>query len=172
MTVVVTCEWSIGIVGCQSTAGEKTGGWLSSATAPAVNVAKNLWIGSRDGLKRDALAYGNKFSAEGRKEVDATKRLFDNGEYAVAVKRYKKAAENYKGTSAGEEAQFRLAECWYALKRYPRAQDGYDQLFADYPSTRFVQPATKRLYEIAQNWLDLSDPAHRSTIRTVSAVEV
>jgi outer membrane protein assembly factor BamD (BamD/ComL family) len=58
------------------------------------------------------------------------------------------------------------------LNRFPKAQDAYDQLFVDYPSTRYVQPATKRLYQIAQNWLDLADPAHRSNIRTVSAIEV
>ncbi|MEO2030644.1 MAG: tetratricopeptide repeat protein [Planctomycetaceae bacterium] len=172
MMVAAACICSMAFAGCQSTAGEKSGGWLSSATAPAVNAARNFWNGSGDDLTRDALAYGNKFSAEGRREVEATRKLFDNGEYELAIKRYKKAAENYEGTSAGEEAQFRLAECWFALQRYPKAQDGYDQLFADYPSTRFVQPATKRLYQIAQNWLDLADPAHRSRIRTVSAVEV
>lgn len=166
------CVCALALAGCRSTGEINTGGWLSTATAPAVSAARNLWNGTGDDSSLDALAQGNKFSAEGGRQVADAKRLIDSGEYAAAAKQLKKIASDYKGTSAGEEAQFRLAECWYALERYPKAQDGYDQLFADYPSTRFVQPATKRMYAIAQKWLDLADPAHRSKIRMVSAVEV
>lgn len=159
---------SLVLTGCQSTISQRTGGMFASAT----DAAKNLWNGSGSDSKSSVLALGTKFSAEGREQVQQANAVFERGEYAAAAKRYEKIAEKYKDTSAGEEAQYRLAECWFALKRYPAAQDGFDQLFVDYPSTRYVQPATQRLYEIAQNWLDLADPAHRSKIRTVSAAEV
>ncbi|MCH2201087.1 MAG: tetratricopeptide repeat protein [Fuerstiella sp.] len=164
--------WSLTIVGCQTTTGQKAGGLFTSATTPVVNAVRNLWNRDGDDLDSSALAQGSRFSEEGRKKVQQTKQLFDSGNYAAAAKQYRKLAKKYKGTSAGEEAQFRVAESWYALGRYPAAQDGYDLLFVDYPSTRFVQSATKRLYQIAQEWLDLADPVHRSRIRTVSAVEV
>ena len=172
ITIVVTYTCSLTTVGCQSTAVEKGGSLFSAVTAPAANAARKLWNVSGSDLTRNVLAQGNKFSAAGRRDLEQAKQLFDNGDYAASAKQYKKVAKKYKDTSEGEEAQFQVAESWYALKRYPRAQDGYDQLFADYPSTRYVQPATKRLYAIAQHWLDLADPAHRSEIRTVSAVEV
>jgi outer membrane protein assembly factor BamD (BamD/ComL family) len=171
-TVIVTCACSLLLVGCESTAGEKTSGLFSAATAPAVNVARNLWNGSGSDASHGSLVQGSKFSKEGLRAAEQAKQLFDDENYATAAKSYKKIAEKYQGSSVGEDAQFQLAESWYALNRFPKAQDGYDQLFVDYPSTRYVQPATKRLYQIAQNWLDLADPAHRSKIRTVSAVEV
>lgn len=171
-TVLLTGLCTLTLVGCQSTAAEKSGGYFSSMTAPAINAARNVWNGGGAESRRNSLVQGQRFSAEGRQELQEVQSVFDDGKYAAAAKRYKKIAEKYKETSVGEKAQFQLAECWYALQRYPAAQDGYEQLFADYPSTRYVQPATKRLYAIAQDWLDLADPAHRSKIRTVSAVEV
>lgn len=171
-SVLAICLCSVVLSGCQSTVGQRSAGLFTAATSPAVNAAKNLWNGSGSDSKSSVLALGTKFSAEGRDKVLQANEIYERGDYAAAAKQYEKITEKYKETSAGEEAQYRLAECYFALKRYPAAQDGFDQLFVDYPSTRFVQPATKRLYEIAQNWLDLADPAHRSEIRTVSAVEV
>jgi outer membrane protein assembly factor BamD (BamD/ComL family) len=162
------------LCGCQSTAGER-GGFFSSMTSPVVDTAKTFWTGD-SGRKKDtgprSLAEGTKFTAAGRQAVQDARELFDAGNYAAAAKRYQKIAKDYEKTSIGEEAQFRLAECHFALQKYPAAQDAYDQLFADYTSTRYVEQASKRLYQIAQQWLDIADPKHRSTIRTVSAVEV
>lgn len=167
LTLMVLC-------GCQSTAGEK-GGFFSSMTRPAFDTAKTFWTGD-SGRNKDigprSLAEGTKFTAAGRQAVQDARELFDAGNYAAAGKRYQKIAKEYERTSIGEEAQFRLAECLFAQQKYPAAQDAYDQLFADYTSTRYVEQASKRLYEIAQQWLDISDPRHRSAIRTVSAVEV
>jgi len=172
MTAAAFCISSLLLAGCQSTAGENGGGLFSSATAPAMNAARKLWSGIGDDSTRNVLAQASNLSAEGRRKLKSANRLFDVAEYADAASQYKQLAEEYEGTSVGEEAQFQLAESWYALKRYPMAQDGYDRLFTDYPSTRYVQLATKRLYAIAQNWLDATDPAHRSRIHTVSAVQV
>ncbi len=172
LSVLLGCLVCLLLVGCRSTAGERDGGLFASATAPIIDAAQNVWNGGGTDIKRDSLTLGTRFSAEGRDKVRQANQIFESGDYVAAGKRYKKITEDYKETSAGEEAQYRLAECWFARKRYPEAQDALDQLFVDYPSTRYVQPATQRLYEIAQNWLDLADPAHRSKIRTVSAVEV
>ena len=157
--------------GCQSTAGEKGGLFAGSAVAGRI---RELWTGDSGGEKKTPLsvAEGRRFSAEGRKAADDARELFDDGNYEAAAKQYKNIAEKYKETAIGEEAQFRLAECYFALNKLPAAQDGYDQLFTDYTSTRYVKQASERLYTIAQQWLDMSDPKHRSNIRTVSAVEI
>ena len=172
MTVGAVCFSSLLLAGCQSTAGENGGGLFSSATAPAVNAVRQLWAGIGDDSTRSGLTQTARLTSEGRRKLEYAKRLFDTAEYTDAASQFKELTEEYEGTSVGEEAQFRLAESWYALKRYPTAQDGYDQLFTDYPSTRYVQSATRGLYAIAQNWLDLTDPAHSSRIHTVSAVQV
>ena len=46
------------------------------------------------------------------------------------------------------------------------------ELFQDYPSTRYVEPATRRLFAIARTWLEVSEPAAKNAIRQVSGEKV
>ncbi|MEZ6063612.1 MAG: tetratricopeptide repeat protein [Planctomycetaceae bacterium] len=117
----------------------------------------------------NSLEEGEKYSVEGRREVDLARRQFEAGDYASAAKAYRRIAKKYKESSIGEEAQYRLGECHVAMHHYAKAQDAYDQLFEDYPSTRYVEPVTRQLFTIAQTWLEIAEPKTRSTIRTVSA---
>jgi len=55
------------------------------------------------------------------------------------------------------------------MQQYAKAQNAYDQLFEDYPSTRYVEPVTRQMFTIARNWLEVSEPAARGAVRTVSA---
>ena len=118
------------------------------------------------------LEVGRRFSNEERKEVEAGRLAYDRGEYDQSIKLCKKAAKKFKETSLGEEAQFYLAESYYAKGEYGKAQDGYDQLFEDYPSTRYIEPATRRLFAIARNWLEIVDPVAKNQIRQVSGEKV
>ena len=96
--------------------------------------------------EENPLEMGRRFSAEERKQVEAARLAYDRGEYDQSIKLCKKAAKKFKESSLGEEAQFYLAESYYAKGEYGKAQDGYDQLFEDYPSTRYIEPATRRLF--------------------------
>lgn len=118
------------------------------------------------------LALGKKYSPEAKREVDAATAKFEKGDYKTAAKEFKAAAKKYKESSIGEEAQYRLAECYYAMGELPKAQDAFDQLFADYPSTRYVEPTTRRLFAIAKQWLEISDPVAKNEIRQVSGESV
>ncbi|MCR9197102.1 MAG: outer membrane protein assembly factor BamD [Planctomycetaceae bacterium] len=118
--------------------------------------------------QQDPLAAGQKFSAEGRRQVEAARKQFDDGKYAAALKNYEAIASKYSESAIGEEAWFRIAECHYELKQYPKAQDAYEKLFADYPSTKYVSKASQRLFVIARSWLEVADPTAGSTIKTVS----
>lgn len=111
-------------------------------------------------------------SAQDREELAACRDAYDAGDYDKAVKLCRKAADDFAETSAGEEARYLLAESYYQQGRYPKAQDHYQRLFADYPSTRYVEPVTRRLYDIATRWLQISEPEQREKIRTVSAERV
>ena len=118
------------------------------------------------------LEMGRRFSAEERKEVEAARLAYDRGDYDQSIKLCKKAAKKFKESSLGEEAQFYLAESYYAQGQYGKAQDGYDQLFEDYPSTRYIEPATRRLFAIARDWLEIVDPVAKNQIRQVSGEKV
>jgi outer membrane protein assembly factor BamD (BamD/ComL family) len=117
------------------------------------------------------LDLGKKFSPEAKRKIDAAVVQFDRGDHKNAAKAFKKLAKEYKESSIGEEAQYRLGECYYAQGQYAKAQDAYDQLFEDYPSTRYVEPATRRLFAIAREWLEISDPVAKSEIRQVSSTQ-
>lgn len=122
--------------------------------------------------EEDSLAQGQKFTAEGRREVDAARKLFEDADYRKAAKAYGKIAKKYRESGIGEEAQFRMGECYFALNEYAKAQDAYDQLFEENPSTGYVEPATRRMFTIAREWLEIADPVAAQEIRTVSHEEV
>ena len=65
----------------------------------------------------------------------------------------KKVAKKYKESPVAEEALFLVAEARFARQRYAWAQDGYDELIKQFPSTRYLDQATRRLFTIAQIWL-------------------
>lgn len=163
--LTICCLW---ISGCRSLRPSDGEGFFAS---------KDLL--STDGIKgplervlaqdsKNPLAEGQKFSAEGRRQVEAARRQFDDGKYALALKNYKSITNKYEGSSIGEEAWFRRGECHYAMQEYPAAQDAYEKLFADYPATKYVSDASQRMFTIAKIWLEVSDPAAKNQIKTVS----
>ncbi len=116
----------------------------------------------------DVLTRGARFSEAGQRRADAARKLFDEKKYAEALTRYKAIAKKYPESSAGEEAWFRIGECHFAMGEFPAAQDAYDKLFVDYPSTKYVADSSRRLFTIARTWLEITDPAGQSQIKTVS----
>ena len=118
------------------------------------------------------LEMGKKYTEAERREARMCREAYEKGDYDNAISLGKKTAKKFKESSLGEEAQFYLAESQFALGRYSKAQDGYDQLFEDYPSTRYVEPATRRLFRIAREWLEVSDPVAKNQIRQVSGEKV
>ena len=119
--------------------------------------------------EENALERGEKFSPEALSQLDRARQLFDDQKYDRAIKAYDKIAYKYPESSIGEEAWFKMGEANFALKRYPKAQDCYDKLFQDYPSTKYVARASERLFSIAKVWLEVSDPVAKSAIKTVSS---
>jgi len=122
--------------------------------------------------EESAIELGRKFTEAERRQAKECRDAFDRKDYEKTIKLAKKNAKDLKESSLGEEAQFLIAESHFALGRYSKAQDSYDQLFEDYPSTRYVEPATRRLFYIAKQWLEISEPAAKSQIRQVSGEKV
>ena len=122
--------------------------------------------------EEDPLKQGEKFSAAGRRQVEVARKQFDDRDYRHALASYKKIVKKYAESSIGEEAWFRIGECHFAMKEYPKAQDAYDKLFESYPSTKHVANASRRMFAIAQTWLEVADPETHSQIKTVSDSKV
>ncbi|MGZ3379948.1 MAG: tetratricopeptide repeat protein [Isosphaeraceae bacterium] len=95
---------------------------------------------------------------EAEKEFDEAHKLFQQGKLAEAETAFAKIAKNRKGSHWGERAQYYVAEIQYQQKRYVKANDSYERLFADYPGTEFLDKLVSREYALAQMWLSQSDP--------------
>ena len=111
------------------------------------------------------------YSGEGEKELAAAE-LVEAQDPLAAAKAYDKIAKRYKDSSTGEEAQLRAANLLYESTRLAAAQDAYSQLLEDYPSTRYMNQATRRLFAISRTWLNMSSPETTSEIKLTSAEEV
>ncbi len=91
--------------------------------------------------------------ALGAREYKQANEKFQAKEYKAAEKEFKAIVKKYKNDPIKEDAQFMVAESQFAQKKYSWAQDGYDQLLIDFPSTRHLDQTTKRLFHIARYWL-------------------
>lgn len=88
-------------------------------------------------------------------QLAGAKELYGSEQYEKAGKAFHKLAENKKNTELiAEEARFYEAECLYHQKRYPKAADTYAKLLQDFPSGAHREPSMKRMYDIANYWLD------------------
>ncbi len=67
-----------------------------------------------------------------------------------------------------EDSLFLLAEAYYQQERFANAQEHYEALLKDYPSTRHLNVATRRLFSIARTWLGFPDFATSNDVQPVN----
>jgi outer membrane protein assembly factor BamD (BamD/ComL family) len=125
-----------------------------SSKVPSSKSASTLVLGS-DGWRPMLKPEKN---PEAEKEIDEAHKLFQQGKLEEAEEAFKKIAKKRKGSHWGEKAQFYVAEIQYQQKKYVRANDSYERLFADYPGTEFLDKLVSREYSLAQMWLAQNDP--------------
>jgi TolA-binding protein len=117
-------------------------------------------------------------------EYDAAMKLYDSGRYKESEKAFKHLVKNRRSTyesfgdrlrgsfgfkddvdldrvnSYGdpieEDSMFMVAESQFKQRSYTWAQDSYGALLEKYPSTRHMEPSTRRLLGIAMYWLNYS----------------
>ncbi|MFQ5731945.1 MAG: outer membrane protein assembly factor BamD [Planctomycetaceae bacterium] len=99
--------------------------------------------------------------AAGRDEFEAAQKLFEDKKFKQAEKAAKKIAGKYKNSPVREDALFLIAEAQFRQKRYSWAQDSYDLVVKEFPSTRYLETRNKRLFAIARTWLD--DPSYATS---------
>jgi len=107
--------------------------------------------------------------AAGLEEYQQAEALYEQGKFKQAEKAFKKIAKNkdFKQSPVREDALFMIAETQFALERYAYAQDSYDLLMKEYPSTRHLERSVKQLFSIAQTWLEFPQTVTPSEIQLV-----
>jgi outer membrane protein assembly factor BamD (BamD/ComL family) len=139
----------------------------------------------RQAMKRTA---SHDISPKDEKDHAALKvaqKQFDEGQYAIATRSFSKIAkkrDRSKFTIFGdsdkdrptydpirEEAVFYLAESQFQQNSLADATSNYQLLVKDYPSTRYMDESTHRLFEISKQWLGVESFATTDEIRQVNA---
>jgi TolA-binding protein len=124
-------------------------------------------------------------SEEDREAFQRAENLYDKQRYAAAENAFKQISKKYKRTTFNpwgegkndkdiyqgtennkyankqivEDALFMLAESQYQQKKYAAAQDTYSALVKEFPSTRYLNVYTRRMFSIARYWLGYPDNA-------------
>ena len=126
---------------------------------------------SRDKLDRDTLNRAQ--SLYENREYPAAAKLFAD----VATERNPKKFRLFSGSKSKErpvydpvreEAVFYLAESQFMQNRLVKAHDQYRLLIKEFPQSRYLDESARRLFDIAQRWLDVSDFATPGEIEQVS----
>ena len=131
--------------------------------------------------KSDAVTSGEAFAIDGLHDYQAAESLYLDGRYAEAEKAFKKLAKERRkrqetfmmrlerfwgvrskqgldtytnfGDPIEEDSLFMKAECQFEQKKFAAAQDSYDALLTQYPSTRHLDTVSRRYFRIARYWL-------------------
>jgi outer membrane protein assembly factor BamD (BamD/ComL family) len=141
----------------------------------------------RQAMKRTA---SHDISPKDEKDHAALKRAqqqFDDGQYAVAVRGFSSIAKKRDRSKFSlfgdgdkdrptydpirEEAVFYLAESQFQQNSLADATSNYQMLVKDYPSTRYMDESTHRLFEISKQWLGVEGFATTDEIRQINVEE-
>ncbi|MDB5391062.1 MAG: tol-pal system protein [Planctomycetaceae bacterium] len=108
----------------------------------------------------------------GLPEYDAALVKYEKKDYEGAAKDFKQVVKKFYDYPVEEDAMFMLGECYFSDKRYAWAQDAYDGLIKKYPSTRYLEKSTRRLFSIGAIWLNGDGTAKTDELLQVSATDV
>lgn len=125
----------------------------------------------------------------GTEEYLAAEELYDDGKYPEAEQAFKKLARKYEpgmqrfyhlatfqyakankktNKDIREDALFMKGQCAYEQGHFSDAENAYAELLRDYPSTRHLDDVSKRLFEIARQWLDFPKAADIGEVQQVN----
>ncbi len=104
---------------------------------------------------KDGQLQADKDPGRGAADLNAAHEVYRAGNYAAAEKAFRKVADNTRNSPLiAEEARFYEAECLYKQDKLPKACDTYHKMLTDFPSGAFRDQACRRMFDIANYWLD------------------
>lgn len=148
------------VLGCAST----RGGALANNDRDSISVFKNPLAKRKPRQIVDPDA--------GYAEYDLAMAKFEKKEYQAAAKEFKAIAKKFYDYPVEEDAMFMVGESYFADQRYAWAQDEYDGLIKHFPSSRYLEKSTRRLYTIASIWLNGDGSTKTDELVQVSATDV
>lgn len=101
----------------------------------------------------------------GTEQYVAAEALYEDKQYAEAQAAFKKVAKKFKKSEIREDALFMQGEAAYEQGNFYAAENAYATLLRDYPSTRHLDDVSKRLFEVARQWLDFPKVAEVGEIQ-------
>ncbi len=111
------------------------------------------------------------YRVKGREEFAAAEQLFLAEDYDGAEKQLKQIEKQYRRYAVREDALYLLGEIAFRRKDYRKAEDLYSGLVKDFPSTKYKDDVSRRMFTIAGTWLGFPDVLTPSEILPVSNVE-
>ena len=139
----------------------------------------------RQAMKRTASHDISPKDEQDHAALKLAQRQFDEGQYAIAARSFSKISKKRDRSKFSlfgdsdkdrpsydpirEEAIFYLAECQFQQNSLADATGNYQLLVKDYPSTRYMDESTRRLFEISKLWLGVDTFATTDEIRQVNA---
>ncbi len=140
-TAAALIGWTLAASGCQ------TFSWFERSSPP---------VAGQDGyVMRDGKLVQVVGGARGSPELTAAHEVYRAGDYGKAKSAFHKIAENKQnGPLVAEEARFYEAECLYKRDELPNACDTYNKLLLDFPASTYRDQAVRRMFDIANYWLD------------------
>ncbi len=125
--------------------------WFSKPTAAPPAPVDN-YVMKGGGLEKDQSPESGTAAAD----LEGAKTLYSKGKYAEAEKIFHRLAYNNKNSAhLCEEALFFEADCLYMQGKYPKAESTYKKLLKEFRlHGRFHDQANRRLFDIANYWLD------------------
>jgi len=124
--------------------------WFATPPAPPPPVDNFVMRGG--GLEQDQDVKAGTANAD----LEGAKTLYSQGKYADAEKIFHRISHNTKNPLlVAEEALFFEGDCQYLQGNYPKAESTFKKLAKDFRiNGRFHDQATRRLFDIANYWLD------------------
>ncbi len=88
-------------------------------------------------------------------DLHIAETLYRQEQFAEAEQAFEEVAELHADTpEVHERAMFMRAEACFQQGKFARARDCYEELVEKYPGGKYVEPALRRLFAIADVWLD------------------
>lgn len=78
----------------------------------------------------------------GKDVYDAAWADYTRGDYALARDGFQEVVDRFGRSELADDAEYWVAETWYAERDYTRARDGFDQVIRRYPDSE-VMPSAK-----------------------------
>lgn len=137
---------------------------------------------------RDSLPVVNDESEQRRqrKIYDEAEQHYEDQHYAEAVKLLKPLTKKRQSflqkarfwnvepeyredhNRVREDSMFLLAESYFKQERFSEAKDYYEVLLKEYPSTRHLNTATRRLFVVGRTWLGFPEFATSNDVTPVN----